>query len=72
MASALGFTLHHIVALQVYFAWHVTAIASLGLFVGGAIWAWLYLRYSSIWPAYLSHAIVDVAVFAIGYKLIFC
>lgn len=70
-ASALFFTLHHIAAMQVYFDWLVVIIASVGIFLGGAIWSWCYVRYKSIWPGYLSHAIVDVAVFAIGWDLIF-
>jgi membrane protease YdiL (CAAX protease family) len=41
------------------------------VFTGGAIWSWLYVRYRSIWPGYLSHAIVDVAVFAVGWWIIF-
>jgi hypothetical protein len=69
--SAVCFTLHHIIAMQVYLGWLIVAIASLGVFIGGALWSWCYLRYQSIWPGYLSHAIADIAVFAIGYHLIF-
>lgn len=69
--SAICFTLHHILAMQVYFGLLVVVIASLGVFIGGAAWSWCYLRYKSIWPGYVSHAIVDIAVFAIGYHLIF-
>lgn len=70
-ASALGFTLHHVVALRVYFPWSVVVLASIGILVGGSCWSWCYVRYRSIWPGYVSHAIVDVTVFAIGYMLIF-
>ena len=42
-----------------------------GVFVGGAVWNWCYLRYRSIWPGYVSHAIVDAALLAIGWKLLF-
>lgn len=70
-ASAFFFTVHHIVAMQIYFNWLVVTIASVGIFIGGAVWSWCYVRYRSIWPGYVSHAIVDVAVFAIGYFLIF-
>jgi membrane protease YdiL (CAAX protease family) len=71
MAAALAFTAHHVVALAAQFNWGVTLLASLGVFIGGAAWSWLYLRYRSIWPGYVSHAIVDVAIFVIGYWLIF-
>ena len=69
--SAICFTLHHVIAMQVYFGWLLVAIASLGIFIGGALWSWCYLKYQSIWPGYLSHAIVDITVFAIGFHLIF-
>jgi membrane protease YdiL (CAAX protease family) len=71
LLSAAAFTLHHIIALLVYFSWPVVLICSAGLFMGGAIWSWFYMKYRSVWPGYLSHAIVDIAVFGIGYVLIF-
>ncbi len=71
LVSAAGFTLHHVIAMQVCFGWLLVAIVSAGVFVGGALWSWCYVRYQSVWPGYLSHAIVDIAVFAIGYHLIF-
>lgn len=71
IASAIGFTLHHIVAMQLYFSLPIVALAAAGVFVGGVIWSWMYLRYQSIWPGYLSHAFADFAIFAIGYSLIF-
>ena len=70
-ASALGFTIHHIIALQIFLSVPVTALCALGIFIGGATWSWCYLRYRSIWPGYLSHAIVDLAIFSLGYMLIF-
>lgn len=71
IASGMGFTIHHIVAMQVYFNWPVTLLAGAGIFVGGVLWSWCYVRFKSIWPGYVSHAIVDIAVFGIGYILIF-
>ena len=69
--SAIGFAVHHGFALSVYFDWQVNLLCCLGIGIGGAVWSWLYLRYRSVWPGYASHAIVDVAVFAIGYFLFF-
>ena len=59
------------IALAGQFNWGITLLASLGVIIGGASWSWLYLRYRSIWPGYVSHAIVDVPIFVIGYRLIF-
>ena len=71
VVSALAFTLHHIVAMQTFLTPMVTALAATGVFIGGAAWSWCYVRYRSIWPGYVSHAIVDVAVFGVGYHLMF-
>lgn len=71
LISALAFTLHHIIALAGQFSWLMTGIGSVGVFCGGAIWSWLYLRYRSVWPCYVSHALVDIPIFIIGYWIIF-
>ena len=71
VASALGFTLHHIFAVGLQFDWRITLLASSGCFLGGLIWSWLYLRYRSIWPCWLSHAIVDIPIFVLGWHIIF-
>lgn len=70
--SALLFTLHHAIALHLFgFIWWQTILASFGLLSAAAIWSWLYIKYRSIWICWLSHAICDVAVFGIGYTILF-
>ena len=70
--SASLFTLHHAIALHLFgFLWWQTIFASFGLLSAAAIWSWLYIRYRSIWVCWLSHAICDVAVFGIGYTILF-
>ena len=69
--SALFFTLHHYLALSLYLSPLPAFLCALGVFLGGLVWSLLYARYASIWPAYLSHAIVDVAVFGIGGWMLF-
>lgn len=71
IASGLFFTLHHVIALTAYFDWRITTLASLGVFIGGATWSWIYLKYRNIYASYVSHVFADVVIFAIGYKLIF-
>lgn len=70
-ASGFFFTLHHIIALEVYFDWRISVLGSAGIFVGGMSWSWLYIRYRNIWAAYVSHVFADVIIFAIGYQLLF-
>lgn len=72
LLSAAMFTLHHIIAMQVFFSWALVAIAGAGIFVAAAVWSWFYARYRSIWPGYVSHLIVDAVLFGIGYGLLFC
>ena len=71
LLSAAVFTAHHVVALSTYLPWHLTALASLGVFLGGVLWAVLYGRYRSIWPCWVSHIIADIAVFAVGWEVLF-
>jgi len=71
IASGLLFTLHHVIALDVYFDWRITTFGSLGVFLGGTTWSWLYLRYRNIWAAYASHVFADVVIFTIGWWIIF-
>ena len=71
VASGLFFTLHHVIALTVYFDWRITLLASLGVFIGGATWSWIYLTYRNIYAGYISHVFADVVIFWIGYRLIF-
>ena len=69
--SAAAFTLHHIVAMLVYFSGITTALCAFCIFIGGTIWSMLYLRYDSIRPGYISHIFADLAIFLIGGFILF-
>ncbi|NNJ70234.1 MAG: CPBP family intramembrane metalloprotease [Kiritimatiellales bacterium] len=71
LVSALGFALHHVLAMQLYLSGPLTLLGGVGVFSAGLLWAWLFIRYKTIWPGWLSHVLVDIAVFGIGYVLIF-
>ena len=64
------FTVHHTIALAFFIDPLGNFIASLGVFIGGAIFSWLYMRYRSIWVAWVAHAIADVAIFIIGWNMV--
>jgi membrane protease YdiL (CAAX protease family) len=70
--SSAAFALHHVLVLAIYFGWSspLTWLFSGGVAIGGAIWAWLYARTGSLYAPWLSHAVVDAAIFAIGYDLL--
>lgn len=73
LISSLGFMAHHVIVLNHYFPgrfWQATAPFSLGVAVGGAVWAWLYARSGSIWSPWLSHLLIDAGIFVIGWDLL--
>ena len=70
--SSLGFMAHHVIVLATYFGIGapVTWIFSLAIAIGGAFWAWLYHRSGSLVGPWLSHLLVDGAIFWIGYEIV--
>ena len=72
VVSSLGFTLHHVVLLGTYFGYSdpFAWFCIFGVAVGGAYWAWNYHRSDSIWPAWISHGIIDAAIFTIGFLVL--
>lgn len=72
--SSAAFMGHHVIVLAVYFPgqfWPVVLPFSLCIAVGGAVWCWLYHRTGSIYATWLSHLLVDAAIMAVGYDLLF-
>ena len=68
LVSGLAFMAHHVIVLAQYFGnTLLTAFLSLSIMVGGVIWAWQYERSRSLLGPWLSHAVVDAGIFAIGY-----
>ena len=70
LLSAGIFTLHHTIALAFFIDPLGNALASLGVFIGGVIFSWIYVQYRSIWVAWVAHALADVAIFTIAWQLI--
>ena len=70
--SSLGFMSHHVLVLGTYLGWQTvfTYQVSLSIAVGGAFWAWLYHRTESLYPAWLSHGIVDAGIFWMAYLMV--
>ncbi len=69
--AGLAFTLHHVFALWAQMAPLPALLCSAGVLIGGLTWSTLYRLYRSIWPGYVSHAIIDVVILTLGYLLIF-
>jgi membrane protease YdiL (CAAX protease family) len=72
--SSLAFMAHHVLVLAEYFPgrfWTMPVPLSLAIAAGGAVWAILYQRFGSVYPSWLSHALVDAALMIVGYDLLF-
>ena len=72
VVSGLGFMAHHVCVLAVYFGWESpwTYVLSLAVAVGGFIWAGMYEKTGSLYGPWISHALVDAAIFIVGYDLV--
>jgi membrane protease YdiL (CAAX protease family) len=75
LAASLAFAAHHWIVLDCFLAgsYRWTAVLPLTLLVAasGAVWGWLFLRFRTLLPPWLSHLLVDAALMAIGYRLVF-
>jgi membrane protease YdiL (CAAX protease family) len=71
LVSSLGFMAHHVILLATYFGWLApqTYLFALGVAVGGAVWAWIYHRSQSLYGPWLSHCLIDAAIFIVGYDM---
>ena len=69
--SSVGFAAHHVLVLAKYFGWDspATWLFSAGVAIGGVVWAVVYQQSKSLLGPWLSHLLVDAAIFAIGYDL---
>ncbi|MFO0912730.1 MAG: type II CAAX endopeptidase family protein [Pirellulales bacterium] len=72
VVSSLGFMAHHVILLAHYFGWGSpwTYFFAASVAVGGFLWAMLYQRWQSLLGPWISHMVVDAAIFTIGYYLV--
>jgi membrane protease YdiL (CAAX protease family) len=70
--SSVAFAAHHVLVLGTYFGYGspLTWLFSAGIIIGGAFWAWLYRSSGSLLGPWLSHALVDAAIFVIGWDIV--
>ncbi len=70
--SSVGFMAHHVILLGTFFGWRspLGYLCSVGVAIGGAVWAWIYCESRSLLGPWLSHMLIDAAIFLIGYQLV--
>ena len=73
LVSSLAFAGHHIIVLHAFIGpgpyVGMSVLLSLAVVAGGMLWAWLYARTGSLTAPWLSHVLVDLAIFAIGHDM---
>jgi membrane protease YdiL (CAAX protease family) len=71
--SSLAFMAHHVFVLAYYFPgrfWIAAVPFSLCVAAGGAVWAWLYHRYQTLYAPWLCHLLADAAIMVVGYDMV--
>jgi hypothetical protein len=70
--SSIGFMAHHVILLATFFGWTspMTYLFSIGIAIGGDVWALIYQLSGSLLGPWLSHLLVDAAIFLIGLDLV--
>jgi len=71
--SSIGFMAHHVILMATFLGWSspLAYLISATVAIGGVVWALLYQRGGKLVYPWLSHMIVDAAIFALGYVLVF-
>lgn len=72
LVAALGFMAHHLILIGFYtgWGWTMSVPVALAIAAAGAYWAWLYERSGSLVGPWVSHLLVDAAIFAVGWRLL--
>ena len=69
--SSLGFTVHHVLVLTVYFGFPFAVLLGACVFAGGVIFVYLYRKYDCIWSPWICHAVIDAGIMVVGYTMLF-
>lgn len=74
LVSGFAFMAHHVVIIQAYLPeeiyWPGIFIFPVYVWIAGSLWAWLYDRHQSLWIPWISHIMADVAIFWVGYQIL--
>jgi len=69
--SALAFASHHVVILSQYFPLPIALLFGFAVALGGYMWCLMYERQRSLVGVWVSHVILDLVIFWIGYRMLF-
>jgi membrane protease YdiL (CAAX protease family) len=72
--SSLAFMSHHVIILAMFFPgrfWTMAVPLAVCVGIGGLVFAWLYERSRTIYAPWFCHALIDGAIMAVGFDLVF-
>mgnify|MGYP000678172855 CR=1 FL=1 len=69
--NGLLFGVHHQLLLWAFFPSAITVLFTFGTMLGGWIWSLMRIYGRSIWACVISHLVIDLALFGIGYMILF-
>jgi len=70
LGAGLAFAAHHYVVLGCLFPIGLATILGIAVALGGGLWCWMYQKQQTLAGCWLSHILVDGAIFYIGYYLV--
>ncbi|MCK4628056.1 MAG: CPBP family intramembrane metalloprotease [Sedimentisphaerales bacterium] len=71
LLGSLTFAAHHYVVLGCFFSLAGAVLLGTSVAMGGCLWCWMYNRQKTLIGCWLSHALIDMMIMYIGYRLIF-
>lgn len=71
VVACLFFCLHHVLAIAAYgVSWPLILVGTLGVFIGGMVWGYMFVKQNHLWGAWISHILADAAIFWMAWNLI--
>lgn len=71
LVGNLGFAAHHFIIINAFMGPVWAGLGTVGVFLGGLTWSWLYRKSDSLFASWISHICVDATIMGMGYLLLF-
>ncbi|MBN1556935.1 MAG: CPBP family intramembrane metalloprotease, partial [Lentisphaerae bacterium] len=69
--ASIAFASHHVIVTGRLLSWPLGVLAGAGIALAGAVWCAQYERHRTLLAPWLSHLLADIAVMAVGGRILF-
>ncbi len=69
--GSIAFASHHLIVVLSYFPFWLASLFAFAVGIGGFIWCFIYYRTHTLLGSWISHVFIDLAIFAVGYFILF-